>query len=56
MPAGKWTIFTILKIKFDDLLFEKSVVFGHKNTLVGYLVNFWGVDHKVRFLLLTFLG
>ena len=30
MPAGKWIIFTILKIEFDDLLFEKKIVFGYK--------------------------
>ena len=32
MPTGKWTIFTILKIKFDDLLFEKKIVFDHKKS------------------------
>ena len=42
--------------QIDDLLFEKSVVFGHKKiyTLVGYLVNFWGVDHKMRFFTTNF--
>ena len=34
-------IFTILKIKFSDLLFKKSVVFGHKKTctLVSWLFS-----------------
>ena len=32
MPAGKSTIFTILKIKLDDLLLEKKIVFGHKKS------------------------
>ncbi|WP_204625962.1 hypothetical protein, partial [Haemophilus haemolyticus] len=35
------TIFTILKIKFDDLLLEKKIVFGHKKicTLVSWLFS-----------------
>lgn len=32
MFTSKWTIFTILRIKFDDLLFEKKIVFGHKKS------------------------
>ncbi len=32
MPAGESTIFTILKIKLDDLLFEKKIVFAHKKS------------------------
>lgn len=42
--TGKWTIFTILKIKLDDLLFEKVFVFSHKKicTLAGCLIQLLG--------------
>ena len=31
-PSAKLNLGDILKIKFDDLLFEKGVVFGHKKS------------------------
>ena len=39
MPAGKSTIFTILKIKLDDLLLEKKLYLVIKNLHLSWLFN-----------------
>ena len=39
MPAGESTIFTILKIKLDDLLLEKKLYLVIKNLHLSWLFN-----------------